>query len=221
MPFFVLLIGVLLVSFLLGSIPSGVVISRLVYHKDVRDYGSGNIGTTNSFRALGKVGGSVVFIMDFLKGLIATLLAWGLCQWLIINDPLNNGTYQVIMALAFFGVVCGHIYCPWLHFKGGKGIATAVGALFFVFGPWLTLAELALFIVLVLATKKVSVGSIAAALVCPVISLYVFWGNWLAWILMTITAVLVLYAHRENIERLRTHTESTIGSSKTSDVEKE
>lgn len=212
MPFFVILLSVLFLSFLLGSIPSGVLISRFFYNKDVRDYGSGNIGTTNSFRVMGKVGGSVVFVIDFLKGLLASLFAWGMCQWLMSTDPLSAGACQVVMATSFFGVVTGHIYTPWLHFNGGKGIATAVGSEFIVFGAPLAILELVIFGLFVLATKKISVGSLAAAVACPFISIYVFWSNKLAWLLMTITALLVIYAHRSNIERLRNHTESTIGS---------
>lgn len=214
MPFFAILLSVLFLSFLLGSIPSGVLISRVFYDKDVRDYGSGNIGTTNSFRVMGKVGGSVVFVIDFLKGLLSALFAWGMCQWLIGLDPLSAGACQVVMATSFFGVVAGHIYTPWLHFNGGKGIATAVGSLFIVFGPLLAVLELAIFALFVAATKKISVGSLAAAFSCPFISIYVFWGNKLAWLLMTITAILVIYAHRSNIQRLRDHTEATIDSKK-------
>lgn len=218
MPYSLILIGVLIESFLLGSIPSGVIISRLFYHKDVRDYGSGNIGTTNSFRALGKVGGSIVFVMDFLKGMVASLIAWSICQWLIAYEPLNAGSYQVLMALSFLGAVSGHIYSPWLHFKGGKGIATAIGSLFLVFGPLPSLLEIAIFAVLVLITKKVSVGSLAAAIACPFIAIYVFWTAKLAWLFVTAGAVMILYAHRDNIRRLRDHSESSLGSKTVSNV---
>ncbi len=226
MPFAAILIGLFAVCFLLGSIPSGVVISRLFYHRDVRQYGSGNIGTTNSFRAMGKVGGCVVFVMDFGKGLLSGLLAMWLCQWLGVANPmdalpLEQPVVQILYAVSFLGCVWGHIFSPWLRFKGGKGIAVAVGCLFVVFNVWGALLELAIFIVLVAVTRKVSIGSLAAAAACPFISLYVFWGNWLAWLIMTIAALTVIWAHRSNIDRLMHHEESTIGGSSKKDATSE
>lgn len=223
-PFAVILIGLFVICFLLGSIPSGVLISRLFYHRDVRQYGSGNIGTTNAFRALGKVGGSVVFILDFGKGLLSGLIAMWLCQWMGVVQPGNplpieQPVVQILYATSFLGCIWGHIFSPWLRFKGGKGIAVAVGCEFVVFNVWGALLELAIFAVCVVATRKVSVGSIAASVACPFIALYLFWGNWLAWLLITIAAVTVIWAHRGNIERLAHHEESTIGGSSKHQVE--
>lgn len=215
MPFALVLFLVFAGSFLLGSIPWGVVISRLFFHTDVRHHGSGNIGTTNSFRALGKAGGAAVFLLDFGKGVLSGLAAMWVCLWLSASrGELDAGTAQTIMALAFLGCTWGHIFSPWLHFKGGKGIAVAVGCEFVVLGVWPTLLEIALFALLVAATKRVSVGSIAAAVACPLIALYVFWGHWLPWLLVTVAAATVLWAHRGNIERLRAGTEPAIGRKK-------
>lgn len=204
-------------AFLLGSIPFGLIISKVFYHTDIREHGSGNIGTTNAIRTMGKVGGYSVFVLDFGKGLLSGVLAWAFSWYLLPGGGMGPGSlvsYDTMLTVAFLGCVWGHIFSPWLKFKGGKGIAVAVGCLFVVFGwvgAWL---ELAIFIVLVVATKYVSVGSIAAAAACPFFSLYYFWGDWAAVALCTIAGLTVVWAHRENIARLRAGTESRIGDKK-------
>ena len=201
------LIGVFVVSFLLGSIPWGVVISKVFYHKDLREEGSGNIGTTNAIRSMGKVGGYAVFVLDFGKGVLSGLIGLWVAQLLGLDDALRG----VAVAAAFLGCVWGHIFCPWLNFKGGKGIAVAVGCLFVTFGPIGALLELAIFIVLVPLTKYVSVGSMAAALACPFFALYFFWGNWPAWAMCTLAGLTVFWAHRGNLARLRAGEERKLG----------
>lgn len=209
--------GLFVAAFLLGSIPFGLIISKVFYHTDIREHGSGNIGTTNAIRTMGKVGGYSVFVLDFGKGLLSGVLAWAFSWYLLPGGGLEPGSlvsYDTMLTVAFLGCVWGHIFSPWLKFKGGKGIAVAVGCLFVVFGwvgAWL---ELAIFIVLVVATKYVSVGSIAAAVACPFFSLYYFWGDWAAVALCTIAGLTVVWAHRENIVRLRAGTESRIGDKK-------
>lgn len=205
------------VCFLLGSIPWGLIISKLFYHTDIREHGSGNIGTTNAMRTMGKKGGAAVFVLDFGKGLLAGFLPLVAC-WFFVpgggvspDSPLSYATYQ---GIGFLGCVWGHIFSPWLKFKGGKGIAVAVGSLFFTFGPVGALIELAVFIVVVVASRYVSAGSLAAAVVCPFLSLWIFWGEWPAWAMCVIAAVTVVWAHRGNIARLRAGSESRIGSKK-------
>lgn len=227
------------VSFLLGSIPWGVIVSKLAFRKDIRDEGSGNIGTTNAFRAMGKVGGAAVFLLDFGKGLlsgwIGTLIAAQVASMLIEGripsmlaadattagaavDPLFwNGPLSLVgltLALAFAGCTLGHIFSPWLKFKGGKGIAVAAACLVFVFGPLGFLIEVTCFALGIALTRCVSVGSIAAAVVCPVLALYFYWGEWVPWLIITATACVVIWAHRANIQRLRTGTENKIGAKK-------
>ncbi len=209
------MIALFLAAFLLGSIPFGLIISRVFYHTDIRQHGSGNIGTTNAIRTIGRVGGYAVFVLDFAKGLASGLLAWIAWEFFLSGVDLPSLiTHNTIIAIAFLGCILGHIFNPWLKFKGGKGIAVAVGCLFMLFGiPW-TLVELALFVILVLITRYVSVGSIAAAIACPIICIYVFWGDPIAWILSTLGALTVVWAHRENITRLAHGTENKIGSKK-------
>lgn len=205
------------VCFLLGSIPWGLIISKLFYHTDIREHGSGNIGTTNAMRTMGKKGGAAVFLLDFGKGLLAGFLPLVAC-WFFVpgggispDSPLSYATYQ---GVGFLGCVWGHIFSPWLKFKGGKGIAVAVGSLFFTFGPVGALIELAVFILVVVASRYVSAGSLAAAVVCPFLSLWIFWGEWPAWAMCVIAALTVIWAHRGNIARLRAGSESRIGSKK-------
>ncbi|MBQ9000820.1 MAG: glycerol-3-phosphate acyltransferase [Eggerthellaceae bacterium] len=199
--------GLFLVCFFLGSIPWGVIISRVFFHTDVREHGSGNIGTTNSIRAMGKVGGYAVFLLDFGKGLASGFIALAFSQ-------VSPALVQVLLGVSFSGCVWGHIFSPWLKFKGGKGIAVAIGCLFVVFGPVGAVIELAIFGVLVVATRYVSVGSIAAAVACPFLALHFYWGSWLAWAAITIGALTVVWAHRGNIARLRAGTESRVGHKK-------
>ncbi len=219
----------LVISFLLGSIPWGVIISRVFFHTDVREHGSGNIGTTNAIRTMGKAGGYAVFVLDFGKGIAAGAIASAFGLSLLPGNVLgvvafvqafggadNPFAYiqQVCSSVAFLGCTMGHIFCPWLGFKGGKGIAVAVGCLFCTFGVVGAVIELVIFAVVVAATKYVSAGSIAAAAACPFFSLYFFWGNPVAFVLCTLVALTVIWAHRENIARLRAGTESKIGSKK-------
>lgn len=205
------------IAFLLGSIPWGVVIGRVFFHTDIRESGSGNIGTTNAMRVIGKGGGAAVFVLDFGKGLlsgwIATLVGTA-CLGSGDVGPLGWMGLGDFLALSFIGCISGHIYSPWLGFHGGKGIAVAVGCLFFVFGPVGTFIELGVFVVLVAGTRYVSAGSIAAAVICPFIALYCYWGDPFAWTLITLSAFLVFCAHRQNMSRLRNRTESRIGARK-------
>lgn len=232
---FAMLVVLFAVSFLLGSIPWGLVISRFFFQKDLRAEGSGNIGTTNAMRSLGKVGGASVFLLDFGKGILSGFIGLQIAAWLstsnwdgvlyvctvFLGDKIDahsamlEGYFtQLCLAVAFLGCVWGHIFSPWLGFKGGKGIAVAVGCLFMTFGPVGALLELSIFIVLVLLSRYVSLGSVAAAAACPFFACYYFWGNVPAIALCTIAAITVVWAHRGNIQRLIAGTERRIGDSK-------
>ncbi|MEC4272512.1 glycerol-3-phosphate 1-O-acyltransferase PlsY [Adlercreutzia sp. R25] len=225
-----LYVALFLATFLLGSIPWGVIISKLAFKKDLRDEGSGNIGTTNAMRTLGKAGGAAVFVLDFGKGLVAgwigTLVAAHLATTMMAAasetgaaiDPLYwNGALSLTglaLAVSFAGCTLGHIFSPWLGWKGGKGIAVAAACLVFVFGPLGFIIEVSCFVIGIVVTRCVSVGSIAAAAVCPVLGLYFYWGEWVPWLIIAITAGVVIWAHRANIARLRAGTENKIGSKK-------
>jgi len=203
-------VAIFAIAFLLGSVPWGLVISKVFYGKDLREVGSGNIGTTNAIRAMGKVGGYAVFVLDFGKGLLSGFIG----LWIAQAAGFEGGLVGVATSVAFLGCVWGHIFSPWLGFKGGKGIAVAIGCLFVTYGVVPSIIELLIFAVLVVATRYVSVGSIAAALACPLLSLWVFWGNWPAVLLCSIAGLTVFWAHRGNLARLREGTERRVGSKK-------
>lgn len=211
-------LGVFAVTFLLGSIPWGVIISKTVYHTDIREHGSGNIGTTNAMRTMGKAGGIAVFLLDFGKGLASGALAMAAAWFLLSGGGLSSDapvSYNLLLAVSAMGCTWGHIFSPWLGFHGGKGIAVAIGALCFTFGPIGAIVEVfVIFAPLVLLTRYVSVGSIASAALCPVIAAVLFWGEWPVVVLYALTGATVVWAHRANIARLAAGTESRIGSKK-------
>lgn len=238
---FVAYLIVFVLSFLLGSVPFGLIISRLFYKTDLRAHGSGNIGTTNAIRAMGKTGGFSVFILDFSKGVFSGFLALWVGQacaagagqealaesifniwqpltfvtWGLGADP-HIAYVENLVSIALCACVLGHIFSPWLKFKGGKGIAVAIGCVFVTYGVIGAALELALFIALVISTKYVSVGSVAAGVACPFIGLYLFFGNATAIFFCTLTGCVVVWAHRENLKRLFAGTENKIGKKKRS-----
>lgn len=199
---------VIITSFLLGSIPWGLVISKVMYHKDLREEGSGNIGTTNAIRTMGKIAGYGVFVLDFTKGLVSGFIALAIAG--IVDPGATDAAYarDLLLAIAFASCTLGHIFTPWLGFKGGKGIAVAVGCMFVSFGPLIAILELTIFAVLIIVTRRVSVGSIASAATCPLFALWRFWGNWPSVVIASVAALVVVWAHRGNIERLVNGTES-------------
>ena len=198
---------------LIGGYFFGIIQTSYIYGKlhgiDIREYGSGNAGTTNALRVLGKKAGAVVFLGDLFKSVIACSVTH------IIMNALGIENVYLFVIYTAAGVVLGHNFPFYMQFKGGKGIAVAVGCLVSTFGLTGTLLELAIFIILVVATKYVSVGSIAAAIACPFFALYFFGGNGIAIAVCLIAALTVIWAHRENIARLRAGNENKIGSKKT------
>ena len=199
-----------LAAYLLGSIPTGYLVAR-VRGIDIRTVGSGNIGATNAMRVLGKPAGIFVLLMDALKGYAA-------CGWLVVLalkfftlTPEQVQTDEIIAGIA---AVLGHNYTCWLKFKGGKGIATTAGV-FIALAPWALLVGLVVFILAVLATRHVSVGSMAAAIALPVTVWVMSPHQLFLGIVTTALGVLAIYKHRGNIQRLQAGTENRIGSQKT------
>jgi len=182
------------IGYLLGSISTGVVISRLVAGKDIRSEGSGNIGTTNMLRVMGRKMALFTFIGDMLKGIIAVL----------IGKMLVGGELGGVLGVA--GALFGHTYPVFFGFKGGKGIATGFGSLLFVF-PLQALAAFTLFLILTALTHYVSIGSIAAALALPTFVLLTWPEQTLLWIMTFACGLFVVWNHRGNIKRLINHSE--------------
>jgi glycerol-3-phosphate acyltransferase PlsY len=185
------------VAYLMGSIPSAVWIGKTFYGIDVREHGSGNAGATNTFRVLGKAAGITVLSMDVLKGLLAiVLLAW-------FNPYEAESVAQVNFKLAI-GVmaVVGHIFPIFAGFKGGKGVATLLGVVIAL--HWqAALICIAIFLIIFLTTRYVSLGSMVTAISFPVMFFLFFRPVPLSLIYFSmVIALLVLITHQKNIERL-------------------
>lgn len=192
-----------LVAYLIGSIPTSVWISKAYFGFDIRDQGSGNAGATNTFRVLGKQVGIIVLFFDVVKGVTAASLIHYL-------GGIEHGTDRFINLQLLFGLlaVVGHIFPVFEHFKGGKGIATLFGMLIGIHYV-LALAILALFLVVLLLTKYVSLSSILAAIAFPVFTIFIFKRDEPLLIAFGIAAaVMVVLTHKKNITRLLNGEES-------------
>ena len=188
---------VIVAGYLLGSISTGVVLSKLFAKTDIRSQGSGNAGTTNMLRVLGRKMALLTFIGDMLKGIIAVFIG----KWLIGGEL--GGLLGVV------GAVLGHYYPLYFGFKGGKGIATSFGSLLFVF-PVQALLAFAVFLILVAVTHYVSVGSIAAAITLPLLIVITRFQEPTLWIITVCIGASVVWRHRANIKRLMNHTENKL-----------
>ena len=183
-----------LIGYLFGSVSTGVVLSRLVSGKDIRSEGSGNIGTTNMLRVMGRKMALFTFIGDMLKGIIAVLIGK-----LIVGGELGG-------VLGVVGALIGHTFPVFFGFKGGKGIATGFGSLLFVY-PIQALAAITLFLILTAITHYVSIGSIAAALALPTFVMMTRFDQPLLWGITYACGLFVVWNHRGNIKRLLSHSE--------------
>jgi glycerol-3-phosphate acyltransferase PlsY len=189
-----------IMAYLLGSISFGLIIAREQKGIDIREFGSGNIGTTNVFRVVGKKFGLLTLLGDGLKGSVAVLLAQGLAG------------SAMAMALAGIAVVLGHIFPIFSHFRGGKGVATGLGV-FLILMPWATLLAGAIWLTCCLFWRYVSAASMTAALSLPMLGFLLGAGNIFV-IVGIIIGLLIIWRHSDNLERLWQGTESKIGSRK-------
>jgi glycerol-3-phosphate acyltransferase PlsY len=208
-----LLLTYLLVSlaaYLLGSIPSGYILVRIFLKEDIRAKGSGNIGATNVIRSGSKGLGALTFLLDACKGYVAVVLATRIASIPSLT-PVN---YQNAAALAALFAILGHVYTVWLRFKGGKGVATALGV-FLALAPWAALAALVLFILVVAFTRYVSLGSILAALVFPFFAVLLPHAprTPLLTAVIFLVPVIVIAKHHQNIARLLQGKENRMGKS--------
>ncbi len=205
-------IAVGLAGYLLGSIPTGFLVAK-AKGVDIRTVGSGNIGATNVFRYLGKPAGIFVLLADGLKGWIAVVLVTRLLGALLY--PSADGQDREWLAIcAGLCAVLGHNYTCWLHFKGGKGIATSAGVLVALV-PWSLLIILNIWIVVFALSRYVSLASICASFTLP----FAAWltKESLSMVLVTTgMAVLAIYKHKANIQRLMNGTENRLGRAKQS-----
>jgi glycerol-3-phosphate acyltransferase PlsY len=188
----------LLLAYLMGSIPFGVVVGKLFYHVDVREHGSGNVGTTNVFRVLGKKAGTVVLVCDMLKGYIPAFIA---AYFLRETDP-----WLVIVIAA--APVVGHMYSVFLKGRGGKGVATGAGVVIALI-PLAGGIIAVVWVLLILTTRYVSLASLVATLLVPVFVIAL--GDPLPYLIAAVLVTVgIFWAHRGNISRLAHGTESRV-----------
>ncbi|WGE37328.1 glycerol-3-phosphate 1-O-acyltransferase PlsY [Bacillus stercoris] len=190
-----MLIALLIIlAYLIGSIPSGLIVGKLAKGIDIREHGSGNLGATNAFRTLGVKAGSVVIAGDILKGTLATAL-----PFLMHVDihPLLAGVFAVI----------GHVFPVFAKFKGGKAVATSGGVLLF-YAPLLFITMVAVFFIFLYLTKFVSLSSMLTGIYTVIYSFFVH-DTYLL-IVVTLLTIFVIYRHRENIKRIINKTEPKV-----------
>lgn len=209
------MLSIAIVSYLFGSFPTGLIVGKLFFGFDIREHGSGNIGSTNVFRTLGTKWGIVVQIVDILKGFIpvffiAPILSRNIEPILLLQLGGKTG----IQIIAGFCAIAGHIWSIFLKFKGGKGINTTLGVLLGII-PFEVSIAILVFILCFLATGIVSVGSIVASATLPIIILirrfafqYYYPNFQLLLILILLLVFIIIYTHRNNIKRILNGTEN-------------
>lgn len=207
-------IVVAIIAYLIGSISFSVIISKKVAGFDVREKGSGNAGSTNVLRTVGKKAAAITLLCDILKGVVAVLIA------LLAGKIIQGLDNALLVQLAAIFVIIGHTFPIFFKFKGGKGIATSLGVLLMI--NWqIGLICLVFALLLIILTKMVSVGSIVAAVLFPVLVLFINQNyivaessNWSYLIFSIIVALLVIFNHRENLKRIFNGTENKISFKK-------
>ena len=205
-----------IIAYLIGSINFSILISKKKAGYDIRQKGSGNAGTTNMLRNLGKKYAAITLICDVLKGVVAIGIA------IIVGNILGDTNKALLVQIAGVAVVIGHTFPIFFGFKGGKGVATSLGILLMT--NWqLGLICLVFALVLMALTRVVSMGSIAAAILYPVLTLFVGGGHYIVessglgngyFIYSVILAIIVIFNHRENIKRILSGTENKINFNK-------
>lgn len=190
-----MIVLILLLSFLLGSIPNAYLIAKIFYGLDIRKYGSGNPGATNVWRIAGKIPGAITFLLDVLKGFIPVFIVKKISAEPSLTIPMLSG----------FCAVAGHIWTPFLKFKGGKGVATGFGV-FMGLIPVATFFALIVFIITLALTKYVALGSVAASISLPVFLYFLKRPPVLIYV-SVILAVIIIWRHKSNIKKIITKTE--------------
>ena len=197
---------VAIIAYLIGSINFSVILSKKMAGFDVREKGSGNAGTTNMLRSVGKKAAAITLVCDILKGVVSILIA------ILMDKIFSNSNGALLVQIAGVAVILGHTFPIFFKFKGGKGVATSLGVL--IMSNWqIGLICLVFALILIILTQMVSVGSIAAAILYPVLTIfipqnYILPGNYI--IYSVVLAVIIVFNHRENVKRLLSGTENRI-----------
>lgn len=194
----------LVLAYLIGSIPTAVWVSKWIFGIDIREHGSGNAGATNAFRILGTKAGCGVMLVDMMKGFLAVKLAlFSPFAW--TSEPFVN--LQIFLGLS---AVLGHIFPVWAEFRGGKGIATLFGMILSI-QPVVAVSLVAVFVLMLVLTRYVSLSSITASIAFPVLIVFIFNAHELSYRLFAIaTAFLVVLTHHKNISRLLNGNENKV-----------
>lgn len=188
---------IIILAYLLGSVPTAVWVSRRYFGIDIREYGSGNAGATNVYRVLGSRWGTMVMLIDMLKGMLAVQLAWLLPEYVGQDIPFQN--LQTILGMT---AVLGHIFPIWADFKGGKGVATVLGMVLGI-SPITAVSCVGVFAIVLYLTRFVSLSSILASIAFPIFILVIFnVDNPLYRVFAIAVALMVVLTHQKNIGRL-------------------
>lgn len=192
------------IAYLIGSIPTAVWLSKYIYKKDIRDYGSGNAGATNTFRILGKKAGIFVMICDIMKGFVAVKLAY------FSSYAIHSEFFVSLQVFLGIVAVLGHIFPLYAGFRGGKGIATLFGMILAI-QYMVAFSLIGVFILMLFLTKYVSLSSIMASIAFPLLILFAYNEPEMSYRVFSIsTAILVVLTHHKNIGRLLEGNESKI-----------
>ncbi len=195
----------IIVSYIIGSIPTALIVSRRFFGIDIRDYGSGNMGATNTFRVLGSRYGSMVMVIDILKGMAAVMLYNFLPFYL--NHELERTNLMLGLGLA---AVAGHIFPIFAGFRGGKGVATLLGMVLAI-QPVIAVSCIGIFVLVLFLTRYVSLSSILAAIALPICVLWIWNEHEIFYrVFALIVAILVIATHQKNIGRILRGVESRI-----------
>ena len=193
------------IAYLIGSIPTALIISRRFFGIDIRDYGSGNMGATNTFRVLGSRYGTAVMIIDMLKGMAAVMLYNFIPYY--AHDELARTNFMIGLGLA---AVVGHIFPIWANFRGGKGVATLFGMLLAI-QPIVAVSCVAVFLAVLYLTRYISLSSILAGVALPICVLWVYNEKEVFYRVFAVAvAGLVVLTHQKNISRLIKGNESQV-----------
>lgn len=194
-------------AYLLGAIPFALLVGRVFFNVDLRKEGSGNLGATNVFRVLGWKAGLAVAVLDVAKGSLAVAVAK-----LLHPMEMGPGVHDWVLIVAALAAVLGHSYSPYIKFRGGKGVATAAGALL-VITPLAWPILFGFFVLVIYISRMVSLGSILTAAVFPILTMLLY-GDRAALVTMSfIAAALVIWRHRSNIVRIWRKEETKLGRS--------
>ena len=197
-----------LIAYLIGSINFAIIFTKKMAGFDVRDKGSKNAGTTNVLRTVGKKAAALTLICDILKGVVAVLIA------MLASKIWKESDIEILKYLAGLFSIIGHTFPVYYGFKGGKGVATSLGVLLIV-NPKIGLICLIFALVIMIATKWVSLGSIMAAILFPILTVFMADNlNIVAKIISILIGLLVIFNHRANIKRLKEGTENKLSFKK-------